>query len=536
MPKRKTSFLPLPPDEIIKDYRLAYRSRQVSVIGRREVLSGKAKFGIFGDGKEVVQLAIARAFQKGDWRSGYYRDQTWVMALGVLEIGAFFAQLYAHADLNYEPATAGRSMVGHFVSRFINPDGTWADQTGMYNIAADVSPTAAQMPRAVGLAYASRLYREIESLSDQTRFSRNGEEVTWATIGNASTSEGLFWESVNAIGVLKAPAVISIFDDGYGISVPNQFQMVKENIGAILKGFERDASLPAEQADRGYDLYSVRAWDYPALIETYQTAGEVARTYHIPALVHVTEMTQPLGHSTSGSHERYKSTERLQWEGEFDGLRKMREWMIASDIANENEIADWEAEDALTVENIRKSAWESFGKPLLAEREEVLGLLEKAAAASVHADQVRGVKGRLAAIPAPTRRDMHMHVHETLRLLRGEASPSKDALSEWKKADDARNETRYGSLLVSEDRSSALKVPVVPPSYSEKSPTLMGFEVINLAFDSMLAREPRLVAFGEDVGKLGDVNQGFKGMQEKFGALRVSDTTDSEWTPGWTPG
>jgi len=268
MPKRKSSFLPLAPEEIIKDYRLAYRSRQVSVIGRREVLSGKAKFGIFGDGKEVAQLAIARAFHKGDWRSGYYRDQTWVLALGVLEISAFFAQLYAHADLIYEPATAGRSMVGHFVSRFINPDGTWADQTAMYNVAADVSPTAAQMPRAVGLAYASRLYRDLDSLSDQARFSRNGNEVTWATIGNASTSEGLFWESVNAIGVLKAPAVISIFDDGYGISVPNQFQMVKENIGAILKGFERDASLPAEQADRGYDLYSVHAWDYPALIET----------------------------------------------------------------------------------------------------------------------------------------------------------------------------------------------------------------------------------------------------------------------------
>jgi len=530
MSKRKSSFLPLPPEEIIKDYRLAYRSRQVSIIGRREVLSGKAKFGIFGDGKEVAQLAIARAFLKGDWRSGYYRDQTWVMALGVLEIGAFFAQLYAHADLNYEPATAGRSMVGHFVSRFINPDGTWADQTAMYNIAADVSPTAAQMPRAVGLAYASRLYRDLDSLSDQTRFSRNGNEVTWATIGNASTSEGLFWESVNAIGVLKAPAVISIFDDGYGISVPNQFQMVKENIGAILKGFERDASLPAEQADRGYDLYSVHAWDYPALIETYQTAGEIARTYHIPALVHVTEMTQPLGHSTSGSHERYKSPERLKWEEEYDGLRKMREWMIASEVANENELTTWEAEDALTVENIRKSAWESFSNPLLAERQEVLSLLEKAAVESAHADQLRGVKGRLAAIPSPVRRDFHVNVHEALRLLRDETGASKDALVEWKKADDTRNEIRYGSLLVVEGRSSALKVPAVAPVYSDKSPTLMGFEVINLAFDAMLAREPRLVAFGEDVGKLGDVNQGFKGLQEKYGTLRVSDTGIREAT------
>jgi len=530
MPKRKSSFLPLPPEEIIKDYRLAYRSRQVSVIGRREVLSGKAKFGIFGDGKEVAQLAIARAFRKGDWRSGYYRDQTWVMALGVLEISAFFAQLYAHADLIYEPATAGRSMVGHFVSRFINPDGTWADQTGMYNIAADVSPTAAQMPRAVGLAYASRLYRDLDSLSDLTRFSRNGNEVTWATIGNASTSEGLFWESVNAIGVLKAPAVISIFDDGYGISVPNQFQMVKENIGAILKGFERDASLPAEQADRGYDLYSVHAWDYPALIETYQTAGEVARTYHIPALVHVTEMTQPLGHSTSGSHERYKSPDRLKWEETFDAIRKMREWMITTDIANENEIAVWEAEDTQEVEAIRKSAWEASGAPLLAERQQVLDLLDKAAVESTHADQLRGIKGRLAAIPSPVRRDFHVYTHEALRLLRDELGASKDALVEWKKADDARSEIRYGSLLNVEDRSSTLNVPAVAPLYSDKSPTLMGFEVINAAFNAMLAREPRLIAFGEDVGKLGDVNQGFKGMQEKYGALRVSDTGIREAT------
>jgi pyruvate/2-oxoglutarate/acetoin dehydrogenase E1 component/TPP-dependent pyruvate/acetoin dehydrogenase alpha subunit len=530
MPKRKSINLPLPPEEIIKDYRLAWRSRQASVIGRREVLSGKAKFGIFGDGKEIPQLAIARAFQRGDWRSGYYRDMTWMFALGVLEFSAFFAQLYAHTDLYYEPATAGRSMNGHFVSRFINPDGSWRNQTEMYNVAADVSPTAAQMPRAVGLAYASRLYREVESLKDLTHFSRNGDEVTWATIGNASTAEGMFWESVNAIGVLKAPAVITIYDDGYGISVPNQFQMVKENIGAILKGFERDASLPAEKADRGYDLYSVRGWDYPALYETYQTAAEVARTYHIPALVHVIDVTQPLGHSTSGSHERYKSAERLKWEEEYDGLRKMREWMIAGEVATDKELKSWEEEDAQAVEDIRKSAWTAYLNPLLAERQQVLDLLEQAAAASAHAEPLRGIKDRLAAIPAPARRDMHMHVHEALRLMRDEAGPARDALAGWKKSDDMKNESFYNSLLYIEDNSSALKVPAVAPSYSDKSPTLMGFEVINLAFDAMLAREPRLIAFGEDVGKLGDVNQGFKGMQEKYGALRVSDTGIREAT------
>jgi 2-oxoisovalerate dehydrogenase E1 component len=530
MPRRKSSSLPLPPEDIIKDYRLAYQSRQASIIGRREVLSGKAKFGIFGDGKEIAQLAIARAFRKGDWRSGYYRDQTWMFALGVLDFSAFFAQLYAHTDLAFEPATGGRCMNGHYVSRYINPDGSWRNQTEMFNVAADVSPTAAQMPRAVGLAYASRLYRELESLQDQTQFSQHGDEVTWATIGNASTAEGLFWESVNAIGVLKAPAVISIYDDGYGISVPNQFQMVKENIGAILKGFERDASLPAGQADRGYDLYTVRAWDYPALYETYQAAAETARVYHIPALVHATEMTQPLGHSTSGSHERYKSPERLKWEKAFDGLRKMRAWMIASGIATEEQLTAWEAEDAQAIEDIRKTAWEAFSAPLLAERQHVLGMLAEVATISRHADELAAIQARLAAVPSPVRRDLHMSVHEVLRILRDEASPSKNRLMEWKHDEDARNETRYGSLLYAQGIYSALTPLVVAPRYSDKSPTLMGFEVINAAFDAMLAREPRLIAFGEDVGKMGDVNQGFKGMQEKYGVLRVSDTGIREAT------
>jgi len=293
MPKKKGSIaLPLSAEELIKDYRLADQSRQASLIGRREVLGGKAKFGIFGDGKELVNLAIARAFRKGDWRSGYYRDQTWVNAIGVLNFQAFFAQLYAHTDIEAEPATGGRSMVGHFVSRYVNANGTWKNQTGMYNVAADVSPTAAQMPRAVGLAYASVLYRKLEELKAFNQFSHNGDEVTFTSIGNASTAEGLFWESVNAIGVLHAPAVISIYDDGYGISVPNQFQMVKENIGTILQGFQREPCAGPE-CERGYDLYTVRAWDYPALLETYASAAEIARAYHIPALIHVIDVTQP---------------------------------------------------------------------------------------------------------------------------------------------------------------------------------------------------------------------------------------------------
>ncbi|MFM8427241.1 MAG: thiamine pyrophosphate-dependent dehydrogenase E1 component subunit alpha, partial [Chloroflexota bacterium] len=326
MPNKKkgTIALPFEKDEIIKDYRLAYQSRQVSLIGRREVLSGKAKFGIFGDGKEIAQLAIARAFQKGDWRSGYYRDQTWMFMLGVMSIQEFFAQLYAHADITYDPASGGRQMNAHFATRHLYPNGSWRPQTQLYNTTSDISPTAAQMPRAVGLAYASVVYRKLNELHDLKDFSINGNEVTFATIGNASTAEGLFWEAVNAIGVLKAPAVITVYDDGYGISVPNQFQMVKENIGALLKGFERNPNLPFEKVQNGYDHYTVRAWDYPALVETYQTAAEIAREYHIPALVHVIDVTQPQGHSTSGSHERYKTPERLKWEEEVDGLKKMR--------------------------------------------------------------------------------------------------------------------------------------------------------------------------------------------------------------------
>src|SRR5215208_4351622 len=350
MPKTKgTVVLPLEKEEIIKDYRLAYQSRQASLIGRREVLSGKAKFGIFGDGKELANIAIARAFQKGDWRSGYYRDQTWMFMLGVMNIQEFFAQLYAHADVNHESNTGGRSMNAHFASRYINPDGSWRNQTETYNTSADVSPTGTQMPRTVGLAYASVLYRGLEELQQFNQFSNSGNEVVFASIGNASTAEGMFWESLNAIGVLQAPAVITVYDDGYGISVSNQFQMVKENIYTILQGFQRDPCME-EDCEHGYDLYQVRGWDYPALLEIYATVTEIAREQHIPSLVHVIDLTQPQGHSTSGSHERYKSPERLQWEQDFDCLRKMREWMIEQGVTTEPELVATEKEDKAAVE------------------------------------------------------------------------------------------------------------------------------------------------------------------------------------------
>ena len=527
MPKTKgTVALPLEKEEIIKDYRLAYQSRQVSLIGRREVLSGKAKFGIFGDGKELANLAIARAFQKGDWRSGYYRDQTWMFMLGVMSMQEFFAQLYAHADLHHESNTGGRSMDAHFASRFINPDGSWKNQTETYNTSADISPTGAQMPRAVGLAYASVLYRKIPELKDFTQFSRNGNEVTFASIGNASTAEGMFWEAVNAIGVLQAPAVVTIYDDGYGISVPNQFQMVKENIFTIMQGFQRDPCLE-DDCERGFDLYQVRGWDYPSLIETYQNAAEIARAYHIPQLVHVIDVTQPQGHSTSGSHERYKTPERMKFEKEFDCIRKMREWIVDQRLLSDQELVNMEKEDYEVVEGIRRVAWDAYLNPILEERNQVMDMLDEIAGSSRHASELSAIKQQLAALPVPLRRDMHSAAHEALRILRDEANPSKQILIQWKNEQDAINEQRYGSHLYS---GKGVAVKEVKPVYSESSPTVRGFEVSIAGFDAILARDPRVIAFGEDVGKLGDVNQGFEGMQEKYGEWRVSDTGIREAT------
>src|SRR5512142_2106200 len=518
--------LPIEKEQIIQDYRLAYQSRQASLIGRREVLSGKAKFGIFGDGKELANIALGHVFHKGDWRSGYYRDQTWMAMLGVMSLQQMFAQLYAHADLEAEPNTQGRGMNAHFASRLLNPDGSWKDQTDTYNTTSDVSPTGTQMPRSVGLAYASVVYRRLEELHKYSQFSHNGDEITFASIGNASTAEGIFWESVNAIGVLQAPAIITVYDDGYGISVPNQFQMVKENIYAILKGFEREPCME-EDCERGYDLYQVRGWDYPALIETYTHAAEVARQYHIPQLVHVVDVTQPQGHSTSGSHERYKTPERLKWEEEYDCIRKMRAWMIETGVATEPELAAMEKEDHQQVEGLRKAAWEAYLSPILEERGQVMDMLDEIATSSSHAQELNDIKQGLANVPSPFRRDVHAAAHSALRVLRDEEHPAKQVLVQWKSEQDRINTERYSSHVYT---GKALQVEEVKPVFSDKSRTLMGFEVINAAFDAILARDDRVIAFGEDVGKLGDVNQGFKGLQEKYGEWRVTDTGIREAT------
>lgn len=525
----KKNNLPLSKEQLIADYRLGYQSRQASVIGRREVLTGKAKFGIFGDGKELAQLALAHHFKKGDWRSGYYRDQTWMLALDLMTLEQFFAQLYAHADETVEPLSGGRNMNGHFSSPLIDKDGNWLNQMQRYNTSADIAPTGAQMPRSVGLAYASVLYRKNAELKKYTQFSNNGNEVVWTTIGNASTSEGMFWESVNAIGVLHAPAVISVYDDGYGISVPNEFQMVKESIYDITKGFER-IPCPAAQCDRGYDLYQVHAWNYPALLDTYEQAADQARKYHIPALVHVTEATQPQGHSTSGSHERYKTKDRLEWEMEFDCLRQYRLWLIENKVATDEQLTAWEKEDKLTVEKARKSAWEAFQTPMRTVRKDILGKLAALSAVSSKRDEINTIAETLANQQDLFFKSVAESAHKVLSLTRNEPNPQREAVLKSYNDLETDRKSYYDRFMFSNSPHSHFKVPVVPPKFSPDSPMLQGYEIINKAFDLMLAREPRLVIFGEDVGHLGDVNQGLRGMQEKYGLLRVTDTGIREAT------
>ncbi len=522
--------LGLSPQEILSDYRLAYRSRQVSLIARREVMSGKAKFGIFGDGKEIVQLAMAKVFRKGDWRSGYYRDQTWMFAVGITSIQEFFAQLYAHTDVDADPATAGRAMNAHFGTRSLNPDGSWKDLTQMLNSSVDISPTAAQMPRLVGLAYASRLFRELPELEGFNQLSQGGSEIAFGAIGNASCAEGLFWESLNAIGVLGAPALITIYDDGYGISVPNEQQIIKTNISELLQGFQRDPERCGGYDNCGYDIYTVPGWDYPRLVQTYRKAEASVRDEHVPAIVHVNELTQPQGHSTSGSHERYKTNERLEWEREFDGLKKFREWIIAQDIASADVLDEMDAEDRGQVEEIRKQAWQTYIAPIEGERAELVRLIEQMAKGSSQASELSALQRKLINTPNPLRRDLMVATREALMAVRGEQIPTKQALIAWKNAQQPVQEERYSSHLYSRSAESPLRVAKVQPVYSDESPSVFGFEVLNAFFDTALGRDPRVIAFGEDVGRLGDVNQGMRGLQEKHGVFRVSDTGIREAT------
>ena len=515
----------LEPDDILRDYRVAFRSRQVSLLARGEVMLGRAMFGIFGDGKEVAQVALARVIEPGDVRSGYYRDQTLMFALGLLDVRQFFAQLYAHTDLAADPASGGRGMNAHFATRMVDENGRFKDLTASAQSSADASPTGSQMPRLLGLAYASKLYRNLPELHDLTEFSHDGNEIAFGTIGNASCAEGVFWEAVNAAGVLQVPMLLSVWDDGYGISVPNELQVTKGNIGTLLQGFRRTPDAP------GYELQTVPGWDYAALLETYQHTANIVRREHVPAVVHVVELTQPQGHSTSGSHERYKSKERLKWEKEHDGILRMRRWIIEQEMATEAELDALEEEESNHVREQRDAAWNAYEQPIRDEAETVGSLIGRLADASGDsAEAVRALQAELGKRRDPLRRDVAMAARRALYAARGASDSTRAPLKSWLDAQKPLDEDRYHAHLYDESETSALRVPVVAPVYDESSIEVDAYKVLNAAFDKALARDPRVIAFGEDVGKLGDVNQGFVDLQAKYGELRVGDSGIREAT------
>lgn len=508
---------------VLEDYRIAYMSRLASLLGRKEVLTGKAKFGIFGDGKELPQIAMAKAFKNGDFRSGYYRDQTFMMAAGLLTVQEFFAQLYAHTDVIAEPASAGRMMNGHYGTRLLDEQGNWKTLKDSKNSSSDISPTAGQMLRLVGLAHASKYYRSMGDKLANNPFSDNGNEVAWGTIGNASSSEGHFFEAINAGGVLQVPMVVSVWDDAYGISVHAKYQTTKENISEILKGFQRD------EKGQGYEIFTVNGWDYAALCNTYQKAGKIAREEHVPCLIHVRELTQPQGHSTSGSHERYKSKERLAWEQENDCIKRFREWIIAEHLATAEELDALENESKIQVNVSKKNAWENYLNPIKQELSEAGNLLQTLANATGNT-QVSELSNSLLQLSEPIRKDIATAVHKALRLTVKQNCQERTLIQSWFGQFNEQNKDRYNSYLLSQSAQNALQVNMEAPRYSEESKTVDGREVLVAYFDHLLSRDPRVMAFGEDVGKIGDVNQGFAGMQEKHGETRVFDTGIRELT------
>lgn len=504
--------------EILGDYKLAVTSREASLIGRKEVFMGKAKFGIFGDGKEIAQIAMAKVFRNGDFRSGYYRDQTFMLAIGELTLEAYFAQLYAHTDITKDPASAGRQMNGHFATRMIDETGSLKDLTKEKNSSADISPTAGQMARLVGLAWASMLFRNNKGLKKYKHLSDSGNEVAFGTIGNASTSEGVFLEAINAAGVLQIPLVISIWDDNYGISVPQKYHTTKCSISKALAGFQRNKKEP------GIEIFTVKGWDYPGLLKTYEEAATLAREQHIPVMIHVEEMTQPQGHSTSGSHERYKSKERLVWESEFDCIKKMREWIIDNGIAIESELDEIEKEAKTEAKKSRNNSWKKYLDEILEWQNEVLTFIEKAASESNQKDNLNGLKHELSSVINPVKADIIRTAKKTMRLLRFENLPVKKDLVQWIKQFEEKSFEDYSSHLYSETSKSALLVQRIAPEYIENSKIVDGRQVLQACFDHALKRDPRVFAFGEDLGKIGDVNQAFAGLQDKYGELRVIDT------------
>ncbi len=513
--------------EVLEDFELACISREMSLLGRREVLTGKAKFGIFGDGKEIAQIALAKQFQNGDFRSGYYRDQTWMMAAGLLSVESFFAQLYANPSIEADPASAGRQMNGHFASRSLDENGQWKDLTKQRNSSADISPTAGQMPRLLGLAQASKIYRNSKALqkaNDFKKFTSKGNEVAFGSIGDASTSEGLFWETMNAAGVLQVPLVMSVWDDGYGISVDKKYQTIKESISEALAGFQRN------EDKRGFEIFNVKGWDYAQLCLTYEKAVALAREEQIPVLVHVEEVTQPQGHSTSGSHERYKSKDRLAWEAEYDGIEKLREWILKKEVAAENELDDIRKAAKKTVRDGKKKAWDEFISSIKSDVKRVNELITPIISESANGVFIQPALDKLNNDTEPTRKLIYETVKIALRKSIGETIPSRQALEDWMAEDHQKNQDRYSGNLWSQSDDSPLLIEGVAPEYDEEAPLMDGREILRDNFDRILADRPEVLIFGEDAGKIGGVNQGLEGLQAKHSELRVSDTGIREAT------
>lgn len=510
--------------EILSDYRQAVESREASLIGRKEVFMGKAKFGIFGDGKEVAQIAMSKVFRKGDFRSGYYRDQTFMFAIGKLTVQQYFAQLYAHTDVDADPASGGRLMNGHYATRMLDEDGKLKNLSEIKNSSADISPTAGQMPRLLGLAYASKLFRHNPHLHSYTHLSLNGNEIAFGTIGNASTSEGMFFETMNAAGVLQVPMLMSVWDDGYGISVPQEYHTTKASISKALAGLQRSAN------EKGFEILTVKGWNYMALIEAYQKAERICREEHVPVLVHVEELTQPQGHSTSGSHERYKSKERLAWEMQYDCNKKMREWIINEVMILPEEVEVIEKEAKLSAKEARDKAWKAFTQDIKKDQTIIAETLIKAESESPKKAELEEVRMELTKTINPTRLETMRAAKKAIRILRNTELESRSALIEWVKESEIANSERYSSHLYSQSDESALKVKRVDPIYSDDSSIVDGREILQMCFDAALLRDPRVLAFGEDVGKIGDVNQGFAGLQQKHGEWRVTDTGIRECT------
>ncbi|MFK8298066.1 thiamine pyrophosphate-dependent enzyme [Capnocytophaga cynodegmi] len=509
----------------LEDYKTALISRECSALGRIEVHTGKAKFGIFGDGKELPQLAMARAFKNGDFRSGYYRDQTFMMAIGAFSIENFFAGLYAHADIQADPTSAGRQMGGHFSTHSLDENGNWNNLLKQKNSSSDISCTAGQMPRLLGLAQASKIYREVAGIQNNN-FSDNGNEVAWGTIGNASTSEGHFFEAINAAGVMQVPMVMCVWDDDYGISVPAKYQTTKENISEILKGFQRD-----KNSNNGLEIFVVNGWDYPALIETFEKAGNIARTEHVPVLIHVRELTQPLGHSTSGSHERYKTKERLEWEKEFDCNRKMREWILKSEFATEEELVRMEQEVKKMVAGGRKRAWEAYTNPIKSERSEFISVIDELINQTTnHKAEIQEIRNELVSIKAPIRKDIVSAGRKILRNLRYEQPSVTKNLRQWIQNYSIDTQPKYSKHLYIENDSNPVSVKEVLPVYDKSSNLVDARIVLRENFDALFAKYSNLLIFGEDTGNIGDVNQSLEGLQKKYGELRIADVGIREAT------